>query len=98
MRNITLTVSKHEYENREFATRLGHDYYVKDSAGNRFNRASLSQFDAIDSALLEALKRAAHGYYEANITINGASLPESLQTFLKEKYEVESQINSVSFG
>lgn len=97
MKNINLTVTKQEYENREYATRLGHDYYVKDENGNRYNRASLSQVDAVETALLEVLKRAANGYYEVTVTIEGVTLPESLQTFLKDKYEVESQINSVTF-
>lgn len=97
MRTITLTVSKHEYENRESASKLGHVYNVKDEEGNRFNRANLSQYDAIDSALLEVLKQSANGYYEVDVTIVDASLSESLQGFLSDKYEVESQINSISF-
>lgn len=97
MKTINLTVTKHEYENREYATRLGHDYYVRDANGIKFNRASLSQFDAIDTALLEVLKRAANSYYEADVTIFGATLPESLQTHLTDKYEVETQINSITF-
>lgn len=97
-KTINLTVRKHEYENKEYAMRLGHDYYVSAENGTQFNRASLSQFDAIDTALLEVLKRAANGYYEADVTIYDATLPESLQTFLKEKYEVETQINSVTFA
>src|SRR5690554_1186696 len=97
MKNITLTVNKHEYENRESASRLGHVYIVTDQNGNRFNQASLSQLEAIDTALLEVLKRAAKGYYEVDVTIEGATLPESLQTHLSDKYEVETQINSLTF-
>lgn len=97
MKKINLTVTKHNYENRESGSRLGHDYYVKDSNGIRFNRASLSQFDAIDTALLEVLKRAANSYYEADVTIYGATLPESLKAHLSDKYETETQINSVTF-
>ena len=97
-KTINLTVTKHEYENRESGSRLGHDYYVRDANGIRFNRASLSQFDAIDTALLEVLKRAANSYYEADVTIYGATLPESLQTHLTDKYEVETQINGITFA
>lgn len=97
-KTINLTVKKQEYENREYATRLGHDYYVKDSNGIRFNRASLSQFDAIDTALLEVLKRAAKQYYNVDVTITGATLSEALQSFLVDKYTAESQINSITFA
>src|SRR5690625_2046302 len=98
MKTINLTVRKHEYENRKYATRLGHDDYVSAENGIQFNRASLSQFDAIDTALLEVLKRAANSYYEADVTIYDATLPESLQTFLVDKYEVETQINGITFA
>lgn len=103
-KNITLSVEKYEYEEgRKNATATGHVYTVKLSTEgvsqvDRVNKANLSQFDAVDSALLETLKRASKRYYDVNVTIEGASFPESLQTFLIDKYETETQFTSVSFA
>ena len=99
METLNLTVEKHVYGNQEFTTRMHYEYHVKDSRGNRYNPPglSLSQFEAIDSALHDVLLRSVRRDTEASVTIEGATLPESLQEFLRAKYEVEEQIESISF-
>jgi len=99
-KTITLTVNKQEYENRTTAARLGHAYSVKNEAGDVFNSyGDISQFDAVDKALYNVLKRAAMHYYDVDVTIEGASLSDGLKTFLTDKYEAEStQINSITFA
>lgn len=96
---IYLTVKKHVYGNQEFTTRLHYEYIVKDNSGHRYNPPglSLSQFEAIDSALHDVLLRSIRRGTEASVTIEGATLPESLQEFLREKYEIEDQIESITF-
>lgn len=98
-KTINLTVSKQEYENRPTAARLGYAYSVKDEAGDTLNgHNEVSQFDAVDKALYNVLKRAAMHYYDVDVTITGATLSEELQSFLVDKYEVESQVSSITFA
>lgn len=105
-KNITLTVSKHNYEQREHSTVAGHAYNVRSQAegSNQVDTLSnqrsiqFSQFNAVDSALHDILVRATNAYYTTAVTIEGATLPESIQTFLTDKYEVESQITSITFA
>lgn len=103
-KNVKLTVNKTEYQqSREFSTIEGHTYHVKyEIDGKEIRRISgglsdLTQFHALDEALKTVLYNASNQYYTVDVTIEGATLPASLQTFLKDKYEVETQINSVTF-
>lgn len=98
-KTINLTVNKHSYKNSATASRTGHTYAVKNEAGDTFNSHNeVSQFEAIDKALYNVLKRAAMHYYEADVTIEGASLTDGLKTFLSDKYTVEAQISSITFA
>lgn len=99
METLNLKVEKHVYGSQEFTTRLHYEYHVVDSRGNRFNAPglSLSQFEAIDSALHHVLLRSVRRGTEASVTIAGATLSESLQEFLRAKYEIEEQIESITF-
>lgn len=98
-KTINLTVNKIGYENRASAVRLGHAYTVKNEAGDTFNNhGEVSQFEAIDKALYNVLKRASMHYYEADVIITGATLSEALQSFLADKYTAESQVSSITFA
>ena len=104
-RNVNLTVIKTAYDkNREHATVYGHSYHVKlEIDGKQISRVSggltdLTQYNAIDKALKSVLYRASTNYYKVEVTINNATLPKSLPSFLKDKYETETQINSVTFA
>lgn len=104
-KNLNLTVIKTEYDkNREHATVYGHSYHVKlEIDGKQISRVSggstdLTQYNAINKALKSVLYNASTNYYTADVTINDATLPDRLQAFIKDKYEAEAQINSVTFA
>lgn len=105
MKNVKLTVNKHEYQqDREFTTIEGHTYHViYEIDGKEIRRiggglTDLTQYNAINKALKTVLHSASTQYYTADVTIEGATLPASLQSFLVDKYEVETQINSITFA
>lgn len=102
-KNVKLIVDKSEFPKREIAAVSGHTYIVGyEIDGQEIRRISggfddLTQFHALDEALKTVLRRASTKYYTVDVTIEGSTLPASLQTFLKDKYETETQINSVTF-
>ena len=104
-KNVNLTVVKTNYDkDRKYATLYGHAYHVKyEIDGKQISRVSggltdLTQYNAIDKALKSVLYKASTNYYTVDITINDATLTDSLQAFLKDKYEAETQINSITFA
>src|SRR5699024_1511393 len=104
-KNVNLTVVKTNYDkDRKYATLYGHAYHIKYKVdGMEISRVSggstdLTQYNAIDKALKSVLYNASTNYYTVDVTINGSTLPKSLQSFLKDKYETETQINSVTFA
>src|SRR5699024_2385854 len=103
-RNVNLTVIKTEYDkDRKHATVYGQSDHVKHEIdGKQMDRisgglADITQYNAINKALKSVLYKASTNYYTADVTINDATLPDSLQAFIKDKYEVETQINSITF-
>lgn len=104
-KNVNLTVVKTNYDkDRKYATLYGHAYHIKYKVdGTEISRVSggstdLTQYNAINKALKSVLYNASTGYYKVDVTINDATLTDSLQAFLKDKYEVETQINSITFA
>ena len=104
-KNVSLTVVKTNYDkDRKYATVYGHAYHVNYKVdGIEIKKVSggssdLTQYNVVDQALKSVLYRASTRYYTADVTINNATLPKSLQSFLKDKYETETQINSVTFA
>ena len=57
-----------------------------------------SQFDTVDGSLAMILLQQARSYRTATVVIEGSTLPESLQTLLIDKYEVESTFTSITFA
>lgn len=105
MANITMQVKTTEYEQSPTGTVQGYIHRVTYSReGNpQVNNGSFvnngSQYDVIDDSLAMILRHEAAAYRQGAITIEGATIPESLKTFLVDKYEAESlAITSVTFA
>lgn len=106
MTNYTLTVSKNTYEKTPHSTRLGYvlvahsQRELADKPHRQFSKPNASVIDVIDEALADLLRQVAIGYDVADVTVDTGdyTLSAAQQTTLKEKYELEAQINSVTFA
>lgn len=100
---ITMTVSTKEYEQSATGVAQGFAHsvtYVREGS-EQVNRGAwemnTSQFDIIDATLKLALRQQGSAYRQGAISIEGATLPESLKTFLVDKYGSESPFSSIIF-
>lgn len=107
MTAYTITVKKNNHENREpVGAQRGYSLLVemKRAGGDQTVKLHFTEnksvIDTLDEALGEFLRRMARAYDVADVTITSADYTLNLaqQTTLKEKYELEAQINSVTFA
>lgn len=99
---ITITTDKHNYEQREFTTTAtGYATTIENNNGTRLAFGFRKPFlEVLDAALAKQLDSLAIAYDTADVTIDTAPyvLSAAQQTAIKDKYELESQIESITFA
>lgn len=99
---ITITTTKRDYEQRELTTSAtGYATAIENNYGTKLAFNYRKPFlEVLDVALAKQLDSLAIAYDTADITIETAPyvLSAAQQMAIKEKYELESQIESITFA
>lgn len=106
MTNYLLTIKKTTYTQSQFATRSGHALSASysrdglDKPRSMFVKLNVPIFDVVDEALAKLFVIVSESYDTADVTVDVGdyTLTAAQQTTLKEKYELETQINSITFA
>lgn len=107
MKNITLTIQKTVYENRQFATQNGFAVsaeYVYEDSSNRHKVAGGIRrpvVSILDEALEKVVDTFARQYDTAAVTVvlpAGYVLSDSLKAHFVDKYTLENEITSITFA
>ncbi|MCK1998321.1 hypothetical protein MPH47_14040 [Psychrobacillus psychrodurans] len=100
--SIKITTIKHNYEQRELTTAAtGYATAIENNYGTKLGFGFRKPYlEVLDVALAKQLDSLAIAYDTADVTIDTGSyvLSAAQQTAIKDKYELESQFETITFA